>query len=500
MTRAGDPRPFAGRGPATVVFPSLPPDDPECDDLAGFTLLITRELPELEAEVGCPVNIAETAPAGKPAILLGPSRANPTLAAWRTERPDLPDGPCVSIDRDANRVVVDAGTVAGMGDAMQLLRTAIAERRDVLTPSICESVDAVIGRIDAEVRRTFPRLAERVPDWSVAVERARSGMRDADDLAALQTLMATLGDAHSWAKDVRVNGRLPYSLHDDGGKARFWSVPDGSVAWSEGVRPGDTCLAPDLAPWRVRTGSAPHARSWNVGYRAMQAPVGRVVELAATRADGSEAHWQEPVPPLPWDDPIETGRLDPRTGYLRIRGWLNTPAWRDAFEGALRDVASYERLVVDLRGNVGGALVAAQDARSRFLPGRTELGSIQFSTVTGAMDHRHALVAEPPAEGPLWTKPVRFLVDPLCYSATEDFLQGLQGLPHVQLVGQRTGGGSGRPRTIALREHLIATISTALTFDRSGRCIEGIGFEPDIAIHADPLRPDATLDAALTGW
>jgi carboxyl-terminal processing protease len=116
------------------------------------------------------------------------------------------------------------------------------------------------------------------------------------------------------------------------------------------------------------------------------------------------------------------------------------------------------------------------------------------------MDRPHDLVAEPPAAGPTLTKPVRFLVDPLCYSATEDFLQGVAGLGHVQLVGQRTGGGSGRPRTIRLREHLVVTISTALTFDRDGRCIEGHGFAPDIAVSADPLHPDATLDAALGGW
>ncbi len=500
MIPDGDPRPFAGRDIATLVLPSLPQGDTEHEALASFTTLIVRELPELEAEVGCPLTISDAAPVGAPAVLLGPARANPALDAWRGERIDLPDGPCVVVDREADRVVVDAGTVAGMGDAMQLLRTAIAERRDVLVPSDCETPDAVIDRVDAEVRRTFPLLVDRVPEWAAAVDRARAAMRDADDLATLQTLMATLGDAHSWAKDTRVNGRLPYSLHDDGQTVRFWSVPEHSVAWSEGVRPGDRCVAPDLTPWRSRTGSVPHARPWNVGYRAMQGPVGSVVEMVAVRAGGGEVRWRETVPPLPWDEPITIGRLDARTGYLRISGWLDTPVWRDTFERALREMDHYDRLVVDLRGNVGGALIAAQDARSRFLPGRTDLGTIRFSTVNGSMDRAHDLVAEPPAAGPVWTKPVRFLVDPLCYSATEDFLQGLQGLAHVQLVGQHTGGGSGRPRTVRLRPHLIATISTALTFDRTGRCIEGNGFAPDIVIPADPLQPDTTLDAALAGW
>jgi carboxyl-terminal processing protease len=501
MTPEPDPRPFAGLPGAAVVLPALPPGDPDHTALASLTTLIVRELPELEAEVGCPVTLAAgTPPPTAPAVLLGPARANPALAAWREGRRDLPDGPLVAIDRDASRVVVDAGSVAGMGDAMQLLRTAIAERRALVTPSDCDTVGAVIDRLDAEVRRTFPCLDQRAPGWADAVDRARAAMRDTDDLATLQTLMATLGDAHSWAKDTRVNGRLPYALHDDGATVRFWAVPEGSVAWDAGVRPGDAALAPDTAPWRHRTGSAPHARPWNIGYRALQGRVGEEVALAAVRADGTEARWTEIVPALPWDAPIAADRLDTRTGYLRVRSWLNTAEWADTFEAALAEMARYERLVVDLRGNVGGALVAAQDARTRFLPGRTHLGTIRFSTVTGPMDRPHDLGAEPPADGPVWTKPVRFLVDPLCYSATEDFLQGLQGLAHVQLVGQRTGGGSGRPRTIRLREHLIATISTALTFDREGRGIEGNGLAPDIAIPADPRHPDTTLERALAGW
>jgi carboxyl-terminal processing protease len=499
---ATDPRPFAGEPRALLALAALPPDHPEHASLAGFATLILRELPEMEAEAGCPVAPVahERLAPGEPAILIGPAAGNAPLRAWREARCDLPDVPFVAIDRDARLVVVDATTVSGIGDAMQLLRTAIAERRALVTPSVCESAAEVLDRLDTEARRTFPLLGERAPGWAAAVDAARQGMRDPEDLAALQRLMATLGDAHSWAKDPRVNGRLPYHLHDDGAIARFWSVPEGSATWAEGVRPGDRCIAPDTAPWRERTGSAPVAKPWNIGYRALQGRVGEVVELAAIRRDGSVARWSETIQPLPWNEPIDTGSLDPRTGYLRVRGWLATPAWRDALTAALDEMTPYERLVVDLRGNVGGSLIAAQDARARFLPRRTALGTIRFSTVTGEMDRPHELVGEPPAEGPRWVKPVRFLTDPLCYSATEDFLQGLQGLPHVQLVGQATGGGSGRPRTIRLREQLIATISTALTYDRAGRCIEGTGLAPDVPILPDPLDPEVTLRLATAGW
>ena len=70
----------------------------------------------------------------------------------------------------------------------------------------------------------------------------------------------------------------------------------------------------------------------------------------------------------------------------------------------------------------------------------------------------------------------------------------------MQVIGQPTGGGSGRPRTIQLREHLIVTISTALTFDREGRCIEGNGFKPDVPIEPDFDYPDSILDHVSEGW
>ena len=494
ISPSADPRPFAGAARALLVMPSLPDDHSDHAELRYFTELILRELPEMEAEVGCPVVPAAAPVPGTPAILVGP-------AAWNAAIDIAPAmTPFVRIDRGRKRVVIDAPTLAGVGEAFQLLRTAIAERRESLAPSLCETAGAVIDRLDKEVRRTFPLLHQRAPAWDAAVAAARATMQDADDLATLQRLMATLNDAHSWAKDTRVTGRLPYHLHDDGETARYWAVPERSAGWEQGVRPGDIALAPDTSPWRERTGSAPHARPWNIGYRALQGRVGEEIALAAIRRDGTTVRWTEPVPSLPWDEPITSGRLDERTGYLRIRGWLNSAEWMDAFTAALAEMQRYERLVVDLRGNVGGALVAAQDARSRFLSGKTSLGTIRYSTVAGEMDAPYEIIGEPPADGPRWTKPVRFLTDPVCYSATEDFLQGLQGLPHVQLVGQATGGGSGRPRTIALRPEIFATVSTALTYDRNGRCIEGTGLAPDIAIPADSSDPDATLRQAIAGW
>ncbi len=67
----------------------------------------------------------------------------------------------------------------------------------------------------------------------------------------------------------------------------------------------------------------------------------------------------------------------------------------------------------------------------------------------------------------------------MTYSAAEDFLLGLQGLEHVIVLGEPTGGGSGRPRTITITSELTLSISTVLTYDRNHRCIELNGLPVD---------------------
>ena len=498
-----DSRPFTSAAQCIAVLPDQPADEHKRKAWFNFTMLIQRETPELEAELGTRIAWSESGidHCNGARMLIGPARLNPDLAAWQRQRSvSLPKEPLVAIDRPERVVVMDAPSLDDIGDAFQLLRTAIWQREDLLTASFASSPAELLQRLDNEVQRTFPQLFARVPGWKSHVESGRRQLKDPDDLATIQTLMAHLQDAHSWAKDPRINGRLPYHTMATKDGCHFWDVPSWSHAWAAGVRSGDLLLEPRATDWLVRTGATLHAKPWVIGYRMLAGRVGEAIELEARRAAGGIVRWAETIPSTPWHDPIEWKRLDRGTGYLRIHAWLNSDEWHDAFITALQELGGCDRLVVDLRGNVGGALVAAQDARDRFLPGETHLGTIRFSTITGEIDAGAPLTGRPPATGPVWTKSVRFVTDPLCYSATEDFLLGLQGLPHVHVIGQTTGGGSGRPRTISLRPNLNITISTALTFDRQGRCIEGNGLVPDVPIVPDAADPGAGLRRATAGW
>jgi carboxyl-terminal processing protease len=161
-------------------------------------------------------------------------------------------------------------------------------------------------------------------------------------------------------------------------------------------------------------------------------------------------------------------------------------------------------LIVDLRGNPGGATSTAARFRDRFLREPTLLGSIRFTRSDGALMPAEELWAEPAPAEQRWRSAVRFLTDAGTYSASEDALLGLQGLRHVEVVGEPSGGGSGRARSIPLLPGWRLTVSSCLTFDRQGRCIEGSGIRVDRAIPmAERTHTDwesELLAAADRGW
>lgn len=103
-------------------------------------------------------------------------------------------------------------------------------------------------------------------------------------------------------------------------------------------------------------------------------------------------------------------------------------------------------LIIDLRSNGGGLLTAAETLASSFIDKRTKVGYMQYKTGRG-----HSDFSEPkpiyidPSKGGRWLRPVILLTNRRTYSAANSFVMYMQPLPHVLVVGDRTGGGSGMP-------------------------------------------------------
>ena len=175
-------------------------------------------------------------------------------------------------------------------------------------------------------------------------------------------------------------------------------------------------------------------------------------------------------------------RLPSGAGYLRIKQWPSSDRIDELIDAAFDDFCDAPGLVVDLRGNPGGSSSVATRFRDRFLRERTLLGTIQFTRPDGNLMPPEDLWGEPTTNERRWRAAVRFLTDAGTYSASEDALLGLQGLDHVEILGMPSGGGSGRARSISLLPGWRLSVSSCLTFDRQGRCIEGSGITVDRVI------------------
>lgn len=469
--------------------------------LADLAALLRRERAELAVELGAPVSFVAADPGAGPRWLIGPAAANPDLTRYAYPR----DGRArLWLDRARGVLIADAPGLDGIRETLNLLRTLALDGRDEVAAADCRDRDEAIARLVVEVGRTYPAFALRHLDWAAICARHVGRVRAAaDPLPALQTWLAELQDAHTWAKPRPAPVSLPYTVRVEGDTATFVRVPPSTAAWEAGVRPGDILLDADAAGWWARTGAPAHARPLMAGYRLLAGPVGVPRDLAARSPRGEVRTWTEAPAADPPYPPVSWRRLPSGSGYLRVASWRAGPDFAAALDAAFADLAGAGRLIVDLRGNVGGNLAAALAFRDRFLREPTVCGSVRFSDGTGGLAPPAEIAGEPAPERDRWRGPVRFLTDPLTYSASEDALLGLQGLPHVRVVGEPSGGGSGRPRTLRLLPGLQLTVSTALTFDRQGHCVEGAGIPVDLPVapgRPAPDAPDAALLAADRSW
>jgi len=246
--------------------------------------------------------------------------------------------------------------------------------------------------------------------------------------------------------------------------------------------------------------------------------------------------------------------LSGKVGYLRIPEMSDDPAFLAGLDEAMASFARTRGLVIDVRGNGGGSrdallrlapylltseapcLVAnvaayrlgpgeARDAAEGYLEDR-----FLFPRASGRQDEasRRAIDAvardfrpewDPPASefsdwhylvlrreanraAQPYTKPVVVLLDADCFSATDIFLAALAELPGVTLMGQTSGGGSGRALPYRLAHSgLELRLSSMASFRVDGRRIDGRGVEPDVELWPEPEdligRGDSVLEAAV---
>ena len=392
------------------------------------------------------------------------------------------DAPTATVDRARGTLSLEASALPGLFEAFDRIRDLWMPGVDTAS-SVDLHTDAEVGEaIATSVRTTWPALDRSAWDAACARYQHRVG-----EPGVAEAWVATLGDAHTGIRRQPV-GRLPYDARLIDDAIVFTVVPEGTLAALAGLRPGAVLEDVDVSRICRTTGASPHSKAHVVGYRALQGPLSVARSLSARNPDGSRICWEETPGRMPWNALTAHSRHG-NIGYLRIRQWL-APEVNEGIETALAALSGCRLLVVDLRGNTGGNGVSAMGFAGRFLRGSGG-ATVRWTLPDGQLTP-HEPIPYPDAEP--WPGEVRFLTDGLTYSASEDLLLPLARMPHVQVWGERSGGGSGRVRRVRLWPDVRLTVTSCHTFTAAGGRLEGRGIPVDREIRLDgdlgeALRP-----------
>ncbi|MCW8984370.1 MAG: S41 family peptidase [Thermoanaerobaculales bacterium] len=238
--------------------------------------------------------------------------------------------------------------------------------------------------------------------------------------------------------------------------------------------------------------------------------------------------------PIVEDWPVsESGFLAGNIAYLRITRWLEdafeeVATWMPRFAGA-------RGLIIDIRDNRGGTrsvlpefypyFVSASDPPHVANAAKYRLYSeFTYDHLAGRNMYRESWSGWTPAERsaisgfmetfePEWVVresefsdwhfwllskaskpdaydfqgPIIFLMNKLCWSASDVILSSVKGLPNVTLIGEPSVGGSGARIITTLRNSgLDLYMSSMVSFQNTGQLFETNGVQPDIYLEPRP--------------
>jgi carboxyl-terminal processing protease len=254
---------------------------------------------------------------------------------------------------------------------------------------------------------------------------------------------------------------------------------DGSPAEEAGLRPGDQILAID--------GASTEGESVSSLVYVVRGESGTDVTLTIQRGDEtSEVRITREVIDL---HEVSSEVIDDGIGYLRLTSFTDrAPSlFADAIQGLLDQGAT--SFVLDLRGNPGGFIVAAQEIASQFVPSGGLLFTVESDGNVQRWESETGLVQDE-------SIPVAVLVDAGSASASEIVAAALAENDRATLVGEATFGKN----TVQIWNDLPNGGGLRLTTDRwftpDHNSAAPNGIQPDVEV-ASPIDPTSAEDPQL---
>ncbi|MGH2897236.1 MAG: S41 family peptidase, partial [Solirubrobacteraceae bacterium] len=168
-----------------------------------------------------------------------------------------------------------------------------------------------------------------------------------------------------------------------------------------------------------------------------------------------------------------------RIGYVQVYQVSRETA--QEFHDRVKELGRLDGLVMDMRGNTGGSMVAAAQLADQFLDSQMIVRTVTRDGLPP--DARSRIAADPEVD---FDMPLAILVDPQTASAAEIISGALQPLGNVTLIGQTTFGKGLVQQVLPMRDDNLLKLTIAEYLLSDDRAINEKGIEPGIRLYPVP--------------
>jgi carboxyl-terminal processing protease len=253
----------------------------------------------------------------------------------------------------------------------------------------------------------------------------------------------------------------------------------GSPAEKEGVKPSDLLDSVDGKPVR-------NAPLWKVK-SALDGPEGTRVQISVFR-NGDEKKVTLKIPRARFEAPSVSTRWEPDVAIVKIPsfGHATADSLRQAIEEAGR--RSISRMVLDLRGAIGGEIAEASPAASLF---------VGKGLVAKVLSHKAVLPSLEASGERLWRGRTVVLTDDATGGAAEVFAAALHDRAEAITVGETTVGMAIVQRLVPTESGGMLLMTVGRYVSPAGSTLGGKGLAPDNRVLVFPGDGE-TKDPILT--
>ena len=229
----------------------------------------------------------------------------------------------------------------------------------------------------------------------------------------------------------------------------------------------------------------------------------RDIHVTIRRPDGSQIPTYIPDRALNWDRDVWSayvtraewhqgltnwgwGRFGD-VGYITIGQFNPAQVKIEEVDAAIEQLRPSASIIIDVRMNGGGNSVLADQIAGRFLDATRTGGYVRYRNGPRHGDLGPFMPMTVSPRGPWqYLRPVIVLAGRGSFSSTEMFIGLMREIPHVTIVGDTSGGGSGNPALYDLGEGWQYSVSRWIHYTADRTVTEWNGIPPDIAVGVGP--------------